>query len=314
MHATLDDSLHEVVWMPAHCSLDSVGVRRTSNGELLTSLDIKGNELVDRLAKEAARADRLPRNVVKEVRRLGDRVTAVATWIEQITALANHFPDPGWDGTGTRQYYRDSEGAARRSSVKAKLRQSRRQQPLQRGETAACLPDRMTGHPRWEAIKRRVRAKDSAGQASSRVHPVDSNGLARLQLVHVPAAGDRGVRPHRKRKRLDTHWPAEQFQPCREVAAACSQQSKPERRTGAAETQTESLLELHNSGLKVAWPCCYSACAVQGRQEEPRHVKQMPARPEPSACSGTRPSSDEMAAAYELDELERCGLRVARRQ
>jgi hypothetical protein len=118
-NAALDDDPQRVVWMPAHCSKDAVGVRRLGNGELLTALDVTGNALVDQLAKEAARVDRLPRACREEVRKLGEVVTAVATWIGAVTQLAKHFPDPQWTGAGTLQHFRDSQGAPRKATASA---------------------------------------------------------------------------------------------------------------------------------------------------------------------------------------------------
>ena len=61
LNAVLNNDTQRVVWMPAHCSQDAIGVKRLGNGELLTALDITGNAYVDQLAKEAAREGRLPR-------------------------------------------------------------------------------------------------------------------------------------------------------------------------------------------------------------------------------------------------------------
>ena len=95
--------------MPAHCIQDAIGTKRLGNGELLSELDVKGNAFVDKLAKEAARFDRLPRAQLAGVRKLNEKLTAVAMWIGQATQLANAFPDPNGTGAGKQQLLRDSE-------------------------------------------------------------------------------------------------------------------------------------------------------------------------------------------------------------
>jgi hypothetical protein len=78
LNAALDDDPGRVVWMPAHCSKSAVGHKQLGNGEALTALDLAGNAFVDRLAKEAARADRLPQEQRDTVRKLDEIVTNVA--------------------------------------------------------------------------------------------------------------------------------------------------------------------------------------------------------------------------------------------
>ena len=56
----LSCELEQVVWMLAHNSESGVGSKSLSNGEALTISDVIGNDLVDELAKQAARADALP--------------------------------------------------------------------------------------------------------------------------------------------------------------------------------------------------------------------------------------------------------------
>ena len=76
--ASLEDDAGRVVWMPAHCTESHIGVRQLSNGDSLTAVDLKGNALVDKLAKEAAGADRLPSQQRKMVADLSETVTAIA--------------------------------------------------------------------------------------------------------------------------------------------------------------------------------------------------------------------------------------------
>lgn len=195
--AALDDDPRRVVWMPAHCSQDSVGSRKLGNGEGLTKLDITGNALVDQLAKEAARADRLPWARRKRVRELGDIVTAVATWIGQIMQLANHFPDPRWDGAGRQPMLRDSEGIAGRQPAKAPHQQRRNSRQAQ-AHTLGSMQAEL-GHPRMEAIARRVRAKEVASHVDRGAEPDNRNSnlpsawvvSLPLRSLQLPRAGGR---------------------------------------------------------------------------------------------------------------------------
>jgi len=89
--------------MPAHCTGSHIGVRQLSNGDSLAATDLKGNAVVDKLAKEAAGADRLSRQQRKMVSDLSETVAAIARWLGQVTHLANGMPDPAWDGSGKQK-------------------------------------------------------------------------------------------------------------------------------------------------------------------------------------------------------------------
>jgi hypothetical protein len=108
----LGDEPERVVWMPAHCSHEQIGEKKLGNGETLTAMDLEANALVDELAKEAAREGRVPAGQRKAVRRAGERLTAVAKWIGQVTVIAGEFPDPAWQGVGKQNGVRDTEGRA----------------------------------------------------------------------------------------------------------------------------------------------------------------------------------------------------------
>jgi hypothetical protein len=90
--AALADDPGRVVWMPAHCGKEAIGVRQLSNGQLLRRADLTGNDLVDSLAKRAAMRWALPRGQVKFVRTVATRLRQAAMWIGQATAFANHCP------------------------------------------------------------------------------------------------------------------------------------------------------------------------------------------------------------------------------
>jgi hypothetical protein len=92
--AALDGQADGVVWMPAHCTCEAVGTKRLGDGSRMTQVDRRVNDVVDGLAKSAARVDQLPLAQRVRVEALWDRVTAIATWIGQATVIAGEFPDP----------------------------------------------------------------------------------------------------------------------------------------------------------------------------------------------------------------------------
>ncbi len=168
--AALDDDPRRVVWMPAHCGKDQVGVRQLGNGDLLTISDVDGNAFADQLAKQAARTDRLPSAQRRAVREQGELIIAVATWIGQATRLANHFPDPSWSGSGKKPYLRDADGVA--CSRLKPVRHRKPREPLAAAPVAVQpqapgLYD-LSGHPRWDALRLRVQAKEAAAREARR--------------------------------------------------------------------------------------------------------------------------------------------------
>jgi hypothetical protein len=345
LSAALDDDPQRVVWMPAHCSQQAVGVKKLSNGELLTALDLAGNSLVDQLAKEAARADRLPWARREEVRRLGERLTDVATWIGQITELANRFPDPHWPGLGKQQFFRDSDGAARKTAATSRSwqRVARQQSACHSGSPPgqASKLDCMARHPRWNEIRRRVRARQQAQSLLPPPLSVDRSSLATLQVEcgsgSSRSSGALATRLCRKRKRLalgpsspsggrrlrcrlaNTCLPQQAV--FENVGVAMGGCAKPHRlkqgtvhveRCRPAEPALEVLQELHDSGLKVAWPRSSRVQAAPDVPEE--HCAHMLVNDGSLTPTSRMPmsSSETQAAVAELEELERCGLRVAR--
>lgn len=76
--SSLDCHGDRVVWMPAHCTENDVGVKQLSNGSLMSYLDLGVNAIVDSWAKEAASQDRVPDAVKKVVRQTTAKVRAVA--------------------------------------------------------------------------------------------------------------------------------------------------------------------------------------------------------------------------------------------
>ncbi len=105
--AALDDSPQRVVWMPAHCTAASLGVKRLGDGSPLTRRDLDGNAYVDKLAKSVAYAARLPVSDKRRVATTWAKVEAVERWLGQVTVMANNCPPPHAEDATRR--LRDSE-------------------------------------------------------------------------------------------------------------------------------------------------------------------------------------------------------------
>ncbi len=80
------DDKDVIVWMPAHTTMSDVGVKVLSTGAPLRQLDRKANAEADRLAKLAAKGDRVARQLRKRIIDADERLTAVAKWLGQSTA------------------------------------------------------------------------------------------------------------------------------------------------------------------------------------------------------------------------------------
>ena len=87
---------------------------------------------------------------------MSERLTAIATWIGQASALANHFPVPREQGQGGIIYLRDSQGSEGR----------RRSMHIVQGSGASPAAVPVLGQlplcPRWEAVRKRIAEKQQA--------------------------------------------------------------------------------------------------------------------------------------------------------
>ena len=329
--AALDDNPHRVVWMPAHCTQKAVGTKVLSNGELLTASDLNGNALVDKLAKEAAGADRLPRERRDAVRKLGADLAAVATWIGQATYLANHFPDPRQSSTGTgkQQFLRDSTGSARKRRNSALDQEGQREAETRRKPKPRQAPGALAGCERWDALRARIQARQQESN-----DPPQSSGclispLGKREVEHVGTM--RATQRHAQKRQKFTD-PALGFRdrmvdPCTVNATPTSvgsSQPRPVSDCGAGVENVDDdedvilldLLELQASGCKVILPsrlpaeplvaastAASSETASQGWATAPAKRAH---RAERLQCS------EVLAAEDELVELERYGLKVKR--
>ena len=83
----------DCAWMPAHTAAAAVGRRVMSNGVPLTARDRLGNELADKLAKEAVEQHRVPAVVCEAIRDQERAVEDMARWVARVTVAATgHGP------------------------------------------------------------------------------------------------------------------------------------------------------------------------------------------------------------------------------
>ena len=128
------------------------GAQKLGDGTLLTAADVRGNDLVDGLAKQIARRDAAPRHQLAMVRRADKRIKGIAQWIGRATAYASNFPDPA----GGQKKLRDTESARRRPRAAVKRKVSQLEKPQ-------TLPDSIWSCPRMAALRQRIRDRESAG-------------------------------------------------------------------------------------------------------------------------------------------------------
>ena len=77
--------------MPAHCGFEEAGTRKLSDDSFLTTAQIVANREVDKHAKAAAEADRVPSALVARVRKEWNLVAAVAKWIGLVSVQAQQY-------------------------------------------------------------------------------------------------------------------------------------------------------------------------------------------------------------------------------
>ena len=158
-----DDRRRAVHWMPAHCGLDEAGTRDTSAGRKLTQQDILANREVDKFAKDAAEADRLPRWQVERVMGHWMEVEAIAKWIGVVSAQAQRH-DAESDPAG--------RGAKRRRDTSEALVCRRRERWQGAGADPQREEDALEEAPRqhlqrWRACARQRRQQAEADEARS---------------------------------------------------------------------------------------------------------------------------------------------------
>jgi hypothetical protein len=163
--SAIEGASDRVVWMPAHCSAEALGHKVMSDGSALQAVDVSSNALVDAMAKSVARAQRPPKWQFDLIQREAKRLAEAATWLGQITALANHFPNPTWAEGMPRagKFLRDSQGeraSMRPAGCKPKLAPPALAPPALgdplafESSAGACEPIVASQAPRGRAIAR----------------------------------------------------------------------------------------------------------------------------------------------------------------
>ena len=326
--AALDEDSERVIWMPAHCTESQVGVKQLSNGDFLSAVDLQANAVVDQLAKEAAREDRLPIQQRKVVSDLSDTVAAVATWIGQITHIAGNFPNPAWSGAGPHRTLRDSEGMrskAAATGIGARDRACVPQTASRNGPVAGGVPGAQQLHDlshnsQWAALHQRVVAKEHANldapQRSSGESTVDS-ALPTMIAVQTPASQSRCLRsrrgpPSQFAQMLPQRWRtaagqmdggSRQDSTCNEITGG----QKDHRRPVEAAVQLSAAAAVETVAVAVGSP----APGVCDADRNNNTSSSSAGRSSMAVSFGSGcPEGEEESALQELLELQQCGLSV----
>ena len=152
-----DSDNGRLAWMPAHCSKRSFVGKYLSDGSAMTDIDRRGSDCVDRLAKDAAKLDKLTQSQMYSISQVYDEVYAVALWLGQIGALANHYPLPHTRSNNKVLYVRDSEGLAA-TQYRRRVAASKKRKAV----TQADPPGFLSQCDRWLQLLQRIRDKEAA--------------------------------------------------------------------------------------------------------------------------------------------------------
>jgi len=108
-------SHNNLVWLPAHLTLQAVGERKLSNGVRMTIIDWRANRLVDALAKMAAAQSKMPPAMLALLKTATLAAQYSARLLGRVTHAANNCPELvlNEDGTSSQVLRRDSQSAPR---------------------------------------------------------------------------------------------------------------------------------------------------------------------------------------------------------
>ena len=137
--------------MPPHCSSTAVGKKELSCGRKMTEADRQANADVDRWAKQAAATQQVPEDIRNRIRDEYAKVQAIATWLGQCTVLAISVSKPAHG-----RLSRDVQVAKRKPALSPSVSSGTTT------DTLPSLPQRLELCPRWQALRERVVAKQSA--------------------------------------------------------------------------------------------------------------------------------------------------------
>ena len=184
--ATLEEDSRRVIWMPAHCG-SNIESKTLSNGEALKHSDVKGNAYVDSLAKQIAKRDRAPRQQVAKVSSASARLEGIAMWIGQITACANHFPDPrasAQDGKKKPRFLRDSTGIGNLQRTQGRRRVQQQLTPKPEAQAARAGAQQLLAYmPSSGCGYKRKACCDSRAPEKKRLRSAVGSWAARQQYA-----------------------------------------------------------------------------------------------------------------------------------
>jgi hypothetical protein len=171
-----EDQLRELVWMPAHGTIASVGVATMSDGNKVSILQWRANRLVDLLAKSAARPHRIHAKTRVTLQDAFDTLEFSLGMLGAVTFAANnhktsiHMPD----GTTNAATLRDSAGAKAlryTGTSRGAKRKAEHGAMVQAPCKTLCIPignedsahaSRCTGMQRRSSIKKQTAADHEA--------------------------------------------------------------------------------------------------------------------------------------------------------
>eukprot|EP00973_Karenia_brevis_P063802 8869078-Karenia_brevis.AAC.1 len=64
--------------MPAHCTESNIAHKKCSDVTPLIAADVRGNDLVDALAKQIAKRDQVPKPQLAIIRHASDKIRSIA--------------------------------------------------------------------------------------------------------------------------------------------------------------------------------------------------------------------------------------------
>ena len=118
LHLAFEDTdPNRIQWMPAHLTHKELGHALRSDGQLVTSIDLQGNDMADTLAKLGAELHRVTPSDVKIWRQAYEEIYRRARWIGIATQVANEHPEFP---------YKDSEASRWKADARERSRTAKK--------------------------------------------------------------------------------------------------------------------------------------------------------------------------------------------
>lgn len=138
LFVAIDDvDVHRFVWMPAHQRVGRAGFKSLSDGTVLTTEDIRGNDRADVLAKRGVEEHGVSKTSLKELHVRKAEAKNRAVWLAEVTQAANNMGSfPHRDAEGSRQKANmdaDKRKLQGKVSEKGKTRIRKDDRPVQLG-------------------------------------------------------------------------------------------------------------------------------------------------------------------------------------